>query len=324
MGARLMSVLPGIGLVVLIMIVAGFVAYVGDRVGHQVGRRRLTLFGLRPKYTSTIVAVATGMVIALAVTLIALLLSNEVRTAFFRLDQLNAQINTLQTQALQQETELDMTRNGTLAVRNRQLIADIAVTIDPTAPEDDQVRRLSKFFDETVAIANAQLTKPPYLLKTYTRKSSDPDTQELLKKEVETIDGDAIAHANGARPPVVLILPVAATNLFRGDRITFYLSSYADKKLASAGEILASVVVEGGQPFNLTPLITNASLSLARKGMPNPFLQRAGYNPPEVQSVMAQLARLRGKFRVSAKASFDLYPHSGGVVYDFSLAPVRS
>ena len=319
-----MSVLPGIGLVVLIMIVAGFVAYVGDRVGHQVGRRRLTLFGLRPKYTSTIVAVATGMVIALAVTLIALLLSNEVRTAFFRLDQLNTQINALQAQALEQSSELDKTRNGTLAVPNRQLIANIAATLDPTSPEDEQIRRLSAFFDETVALANAQLTKPPYLLKTYTRKSSDPDIQTGLKKEVETIDADAIARAGSARPPVVLILPVAAQNLFRGDRITFYLSSYADRKLAFAGEVLASVVVEGGQPLNLTPLITDASVQLARRGMPPPFLQSAGYNPTQVQNVIAQLTRLRGKYRVSAKASFDMYPHSGAVVYDFSLSPVHS
>ncbi len=319
-----MSVLPGIGLVVLIMIVAGFVAYVGDRVGHQVGRRRLTLFGLRPKYTSTIVAVATGMVIALAVTLIALAISNEVRTAFFRLDELNSRINTLQAQALEQESELDKTRNGTLAVLNRQLIANIAATLDPTTPEDDQTRRLAKFFDETVQIANTQLTKAPYLLKAYTRKSSDPDIQENLKKEVQLIDGDAVARAGSTRPPVVLILPVAAQNLFRGDRITFYLSSYADRRLATAGEVLASVVVEGGQPFNFTPLVTNASLQLAQRGMPNPFLQSAGYNAPEVQSVSRRLTRVRGKYRVSAKASFDLYPHSGGVVYDFSLTPIRS
>jgi hypothetical protein len=319
-----MSDLPGIGLVVLIMAVAGLVAYVGDRVGHQVGRRRLTLFGLRPKYTSTIVAVATGMLIALTVTLIALLLSSEVRTAFFRLDQLNAQINTLQAQALEQSSELDKTRNGTLAVPNRQLIANIAATIDPTAPEAEQLRRLSAFFDETVNLANQQLTKPPYLLKTYTRKSTDPEIQDGLKKTVETIDADASARAMGGHPPVVLILPVAAQNLFRGDRITFYLSRYADRKLASAGEVLASVVLEGGQPFNLTPLITNASVQLARRGFPPPFLQSAGYNAPQVQSVIAQLARLRGKYRVMAKASFDLYPHSGGVVYDFSLSPVHA
>jgi hypothetical protein len=319
-----MSNLPGIGLVVFIMAVAGLVAYVGDRVGHQVGRRRLTLFGLRPRYTSTIVAVATGMLIALAVTLSALLLSYEVRTAFFRMDQLNKKIDTLQAEALEQSSELDKTRNGTLAVPNRQLIANIAVTLDPTTPTDEQLRRLSAFFDEAVNLANKQLTQPPYLLKTYTRKSSDPDIEDGLKKTVDTIDADAATRATGGKPPVVLILPVAAQNLFRGDRITFYLSRYADRKLASAGEVLAAVVVEGGQPFNLTPLITNASVALARRGFPPPFLQSAGYNAPQVQNVIAELTRLRGKYRVSAKASFDLYPHSGGVVYDFSLSPVHA
>jgi hypothetical protein len=320
----MMSVLPGIGIVILIMIVAGFVAYVGDRVGHQVGRRRLTLFGLRPKYTSTIVAVATGMVIALAVTLIALLVSHEVRTAFFHLDALNAQINTLQAQALEQSSELKKTREATLAVPNRALIATIAATIDPTAPADEQQRRLAAFFDETVSLANAHLTKPPYLLKTYTLRSSDPQIVAGLKQEIEQIDASAITRAGNARPPDVLILPVAATNLFIGDRITFYLSSYADRKLASAGEVLATTVVEGGEPLNLAPLITNASLQLARRGMPPPFLQAAGYNAPQVANLIASLNHLRGKYRLAAKASFDLYPHSGGVVYDFALSPVTS
>jgi hypothetical protein len=264
------------------------------------------------------------MVIALAVTLIALLLSNEVRTAFFRLDQLRAQINTLQAQALEQGSELFNMRNGTLAVPNRQLIANIAATLDPSAPEEEQIQRLSAFFDETVAFANAQLTKPPYSLKAYTLKSSDPEIQAGLKKEVEAIDADSVARAGNLRPPGVLIVPVAAANLFPGDRITFYLSSYADKKLASAGEILSSAVVEGGQPFNLTRLITNASLQLAKRGMPPPFLLYPGYNSPQVQNIIAQLARLRGKYRVEAKASFDLYPHSGAVAYDFSLTPVHS
>ena len=57
----MLSVLPGIISVFGITIVAGAIAYIGDRVGHQVGRKRMTLFGLRPKYTSTLVAVWRGL-----------------------------------------------------------------------------------------------------------------------------------------------------------------------------------------------------------------------------------------------------------------------
>ena len=61
--------LRGTGIVIFIVVLAGVIAYLGDRVGHQVGRKRLTLFNIRPRYTSTIIAVATGMIIALVITL---------------------------------------------------------------------------------------------------------------------------------------------------------------------------------------------------------------------------------------------------------------
>src|SRR5271156_6629274 len=111
-----MELLRGILMIVVIMLVAGLIAYIGDRVGHQVGRKRLTLFGLRPKYTATIVAVGPGALIQLIVALGALAASNYVRTAFFRLGTLSARINELQAQALAQEKELEQTRSGILRV----------------------------------------------------------------------------------------------------------------------------------------------------------------------------------------------------------------
>jgi uncharacterized protein (DUF3084 family) len=77
------EIIRGIGNVFVVMAIAGAVAYVGDRVGHQVGRRRLTLFGIRPRYTSTIIAIGTGMVIALVVSVVAIFASQQVKTAFF-------------------------------------------------------------------------------------------------------------------------------------------------------------------------------------------------------------------------------------------------
>jgi uncharacterized protein (DUF3084 family) len=123
------SLVGGLLVVVIIIVLAGAIAYVGDRVGHQVGRKRLTLFGLRPKYTSTIVAVGTGMLIALIVTLGALGASSYVRTAFFRLGTLTGRINELQAQALSLEKEpqrqsecsqVHADREHVLDVRSRQ------------------------------------------------------------------------------------------------------------------------------------------------------------------------------------------------------------
>jgi len=80
------EIVRGIGNLAFVMVLAGAVAYVGDRVGHQVGRRRLSLYGIRPRYTSTIIAIATGMIIALVVSLAAIFASQQVKTAFFKLN----------------------------------------------------------------------------------------------------------------------------------------------------------------------------------------------------------------------------------------------
>lgn len=315
------NALSGIALIVAIVLVAGFVAYIGDRVGHQVGRRRLTLFGLRPKYTSTIIAVATGMVIALAVTLIALLVSNEVRTAFFRLDQLTGQINALQAQAQSQGLELDETRTAALSLPRGYMIANIAFTLRLDAPENDELQQLGLFFDQAVADANAQYTKLPYNLRPYPKRAADPEVQAGLRKELELIRNSALDKEGKLRSNLILVLPVAATNLFPGDQLTFNLAHYLDIRLARAGEALASQTVDGGSPPNLNPLIANATIELAKRGMPRPFLLNPSVNAPQVQSLISELSRLRGKYRITAKSSFDLYPHSATAVYDFSLSP---
>jgi hypothetical protein len=314
-------VLSGIALIVAIVMVAGFVAYIGDRVGHQVGRRRLTLFGLRPKYTSTIVAVATGMVIALAVTLIALVVSNEVRTAFFRLDKLNGQISALQAQAQAQREELDQTRYAGLSLPRGYMIANIAFTLHLDAPEGDELQQLGLFFDQVVASANQQFTKAPFKLRPYPKHALDPEVQVGLSKELEAIRSSALDKSGKLRSNLILVLPVAATNLFPGDEITFNLAHYLDIRLARAGEALASQTAEGGSPLNLQPLIASATIELAKRGMPRPFLLNPSVNAPQVQSLISELSRLRGKYRITAKSSFDLYPHSGTAVYDFTLAP---
>ncbi len=305
--------LPGLALVVVIVLVAGFVAYIGDRVGHQVGRRRLTLFGLRPKYTSTIVAVATGMLIALAVTLIALLASSYVRTAFFRIDRLNSQINLLQEQALSQQSELAKTRNNALIVPEYNLVANIYRFIDPNATEEEQVRDLSSFFDQTVTDANKEFAATG-ALRPFEHHSDEPDIQAKLRQEIETIRTDPRVHGP------VLVLPLAYQNLFRGDTIAFSFGYWEDKRIARAGEVLATVPVTGGTFFNVQQLVQDGTRSMASRGMPAPFL-RPVINEKQLRTIAEQLSRLHGTYHVALKASTDLYPHSQGVAYDFALGP---
>ena len=79
----------GIVLILVLIITGGVIAVIGDRVGTKVGKKRLSLFGLRPRHTSTIVTIVTGFVITTLKFIILAAASENVRTALFGMEQLN-------------------------------------------------------------------------------------------------------------------------------------------------------------------------------------------------------------------------------------------
>src|SRR4051794_5738572 len=72
----------------LLIAMCGAIAYVGDLLGRRMGKKRLSIFGLRPRHTAVVFTVITGMVIA-AVTLGVLMLASAgVRVAVTRGERL--------------------------------------------------------------------------------------------------------------------------------------------------------------------------------------------------------------------------------------------
>jgi uncharacterized protein (DUF3084 family) len=50
--------------VLLLLALCGFIAYIGDLLGRRLGKKRLTVFGLRPKHTAILLTIVTGVLIA--------------------------------------------------------------------------------------------------------------------------------------------------------------------------------------------------------------------------------------------------------------------
>jgi hypothetical protein len=305
-----MAILRGSLTVVFIMLVAGFIAYVGDRVGHQVGRRRLTLFNLRPRYTSTIVAVATGMLIAMLVTLIALAASEYVQTALFRIGDLNEQMHDLQAKVASLQREVDNTRNQPRILPFGEPIWNEFLIIQPTQSAVQQLDAFSAFFNETVSAANRAWTRTG--LRAFPQTASDPDVQRKLRQQLLLLEPQL------ARSPV-LLLPVASQNLFRGDTIGFEFDQYADERDIAAHEVVATVNVTGGGPIDFPRLIALARDTAIRRGMPPPFVTFPLVNGSQAQTIAQQVAHSRGNFLVVAKAAQDTYPHTRALILDFGI-----
>lgn len=82
----------GIILILVIAIIGGNLALLGDRVGMSVGKKRLSLFGLRPKYTSMIITAVTGIIISGLTLLILTIISSDVRTALFEMRAIKTEL----------------------------------------------------------------------------------------------------------------------------------------------------------------------------------------------------------------------------------------
>jgi len=100
----------GIRLIIILAIVGGLIAYLGDWIGTKIGKGRMSLFGLRPRYTSILVAVFTGVSIAVFTIAIMAASSEEARTALFGVKALQQQMTDLKKEADSQQKEIDEAR----------------------------------------------------------------------------------------------------------------------------------------------------------------------------------------------------------------------
>lgn len=82
----------------ILFVMGGFTAYMGDRMGSYIGKKRHSTFGLRPRHTAMLWTVVSGGVIAVGTLLLFLAWNKTFSTALVRGSQLLLTNNTLEKQ----------------------------------------------------------------------------------------------------------------------------------------------------------------------------------------------------------------------------------
>ncbi|MEZ7578753.1 DUF3084 domain-containing protein [Veillonella sp. 27098_8_77] len=131
--------LVGLKILIIIAIMGGLIAYMGDKLGTKVGKRRMSLFGLRPKHTSIIVTIVTGLLVAAATVGVLTITSQSVRTALFGMDQLRADMNQLTAEVTAKNAELK--RGQELLEANKKELVDRMAEIETIRKEVEQSRQ---------------------------------------------------------------------------------------------------------------------------------------------------------------------------------------
>ncbi|HXW77788.1 MAG TPA: DUF3084 domain-containing protein [Candidatus Eremiobacteraceae bacterium] len=277
--------------ILAIVIAAGVIAFVGDRVGHLVGRRRMTLFGLRPKYTSTIFAVGFGMLIALGVLVIALVLSISARQAVFSLNKLNDQID-----ALTRERDRFI-QDPVVWSANQPLTQPVIVS--SRSSDEDIERVLSLLF---VDVANLYRNVPD--VKPYPRNPLSPSVQSSIEV--------AASGIKALDPTSAIVVPVAGQNIFRGTAMSISFAVYKDTLIYRKGELMGSVVVGNGSQADLDQaalfrLGTIIKQNAQDHGMPYMIADNVATTEEESAASLTQLTSIGGPAVITAVAPADIY-----------------
>lgn len=97
----------GIRLIIIMAIVGGLIAYIADKMGSKIGKKRMSVFGLRPKHTSILLTVLSGMIISTLTIGVVTLSSESARTALFGMEKIQKELKALNEEKSQASEALE-------------------------------------------------------------------------------------------------------------------------------------------------------------------------------------------------------------------------
>lgn len=230
----------------ILAVMGGIIAYLGDKIGSRVGKRKIVLFGLRPKYTSILITILTGISIAVVTLGVMFVLSQNVRIALFGMHQLQMQKAELEAQRekLSRQAEAlgqELADKNSLIASNEELLKQQQAQLDGKNEEirmtqldlqqarDDKTRQLSII---QVAMDEAKTDKEnaeaarDAAVSDKEKAQSDlamlEETKKSMMATIQTLDQR------------IRLLNQTMTNIREG--IVVF----------RAGEVLSSVVLNGG------------------------------------------------------------------------------
>lgn len=240
----------GLALIAVIAIMGGAIAYIGDKLGTKVGKKKLSMFGLRPKHTSIIVTIVTGILISATTLGVMTAVSWDVRTALFGMEELKAELLSLTTEVSSKTTELEASR-AALDTKNAEYAA-ISAKVKQTSEQ------LNKIMDELTAVT-AERDRTVAALNTlqadYALAQSDLLSYQANIKNLQATKAELDKRVAGLNSQIGELNTAKTTLQSDVDRLNELTSSL--KKglqivregtvIFRAGEVLSTSIVHGGQ-----------------------------------------------------------------------------
>ena len=244
----------GIYLIGALVVTGGAIAFIGDRLGTKIGKKRLSIFGLRPRHTSNVVTVITGILITgLTIGLLSLA-SKEVRTALFGLDELNASLETARR-------ELSLTSEELTSIRNEydRASADLEKSkedIEQLQIEQVELKEESERLKEgnrSLELTNARLIEDNgNLVSDNDRLTADNDRLAAHNDQLATDNNQLTADNEKLNADNATLIEDNKTLEERTEQLRNGLTAIREGDIIfRAGEVLSSGIISGHRDADL-------------------------------------------------------------------------
>lgn len=284
------------------------IAIMGNKVGRRTGRGKLSLFGLRPRHTATLMTAFTGGLIAVVTLLISLALSGQMAVIQGRYSEMQRRL-----QEVTDQYEV-MRRQGRLLVGARTVLAMEAV--EPGLPEE----RVRALVTSVVASAEAQVRQRYYAMLTEAQQSPREPGGSLLAYDPRQFRATVDALL-AARMPQAVEIQVAENAWLDGremNPVAVSLQAVSVFRVYQAGDVVARAEFSPDDPDLLGRLVAFVYEGVAASGrrarMPaNPMTGRIDVQVGASSALdwstplFRALESASGPVEVQARAARDLY-----------------
>ena len=241
-----------LGLIVLLIFLAGVTAYAGDRLGMFVARRRLSLFGIRPRRTGQIVGVVAGILITLTTLIVLSLAFRGATQTIINAQQVGEELNRLRAERLTLEGEI-RTLGGIINELDGEVV-NLSVQAESLRAENRDLQ----FRNQQLGDANATLGSRNINLQVV----NDQLRSEILDSN------DQVRGLKSQVDKLQVVLEGQAAELDRirvqFDEVTNTQIVFADNELVYSGLLRATSPIEARD--ELSKLVLDASEKTLAEG----------------------------------------------------------
>ncbi len=142
-------------MIVIMAIVGALIAYIADKMGSKIGKKKLSVFGLRPKYTSILLTALSGSIIAVLTISVMAIASQSARTALFGMDKLQKELRMLNSEKDFAAKAL-ATAKEKVTAQNKQISILDAKILESTRENDEMEARLGQL-NEKYRLAQSEV-----------------------------------------------------------------------------------------------------------------------------------------------------------------------